>query len=163
MMAEALCGSEPRPVVSKETAIENYNKAGELIPEDAEQITLEKYQHVLSDSVHLIIQEVLQEHHVPFKLQQFQMLTLHALGSLNNVVLLSPTGTGKMICVYLGIFVLQKVFKIKNGVGLGTMPISALMEEKLKSSLIQTGLISMSGDLKSSFQESDAFLSDPIE
>ena len=104
MMAEALGGSEPRPAVSKETAIDNYNKAGELIPEDAEQITLEKYQHVLSDSVHLIIQEVLQEHHVPFKLQQFQMLTLHALGSLNNVVLLSPTGTGKMMCVQGQIF-----------------------------------------------------------
>ena len=85
MMAEALGGSEAEHTVSKDTAIENYIKAGELIPEDAEQITLEKYQHLLSDSVHLIIQEVLEEHHVPFKLQQFQMLTLHALGSLKPI------------------------------------------------------------------------------
>ena len=72
-------------------------------------------------------------------------------------------GFPKMICAYLGLLVLQKVFKIENGVGLGTMPISALMEEKLKTSLVRTGLITMNGDLKSSIHETDAFLSDPIE
>ena len=149
--------------VSKTASEDNYESAGKLIPEDAEQITMENHQHLLSDSVHLIIEEVLIEHQLPYKLQDFQMITLHALGSLNNVILLSPTGSGKMICAYLGVLVLQKVFKIKHGVGLGTMPISALMEEKLKGPLVKTGLVTMSGDLKASIQENDAFLSDPIE
>ena len=151
--------------VSKLAATENYENSGTLIPEDAEQITLENYQHLLSDSVHLAIQEVLVEHPLPFPLQQFQKLTLHALGSQQNVILLSPTGLGKLICAYLGVLVLQKVLKIKDGVGVGTMPVSALMEEKLKGSLIKTGLITMSGDLRSNTEENEALalLSDPIE
>ena len=53
-----------------------------------------------------------------------------------------------MMCVYLG----RKFSRSRMVLDYGTMPISALMEEKLKSSLIKTGQISMSGDLKSSFQ-----------
>ena len=97
-MAESPGGSELNLTFSKVTATENYENAGAVIPEDAEQITLEKFQHLFSDSVHLIIQEVLREHPVPFKLQQFQLITLHALGSLKNVILLSPTGSGKGSC-----------------------------------------------------------------
>ena len=148
--------------ISKETCEELYKNAGKLIPEDEEQITIENHQHLLSDSVHLVIQEVLSENPLPFKLQDFQLLTMHALGSLKNVILISPTGSGKMICAYLGILVLQKVLEVPKGVGLGTMPLSALMEEKLKGPLVKTGLITMSGDIKASIQENDAFLSDPV-
>ena len=41
--------------VSKEVAIELYEKAGALIPEDQDEITIEKYNFLLTDSVHLII------------------------------------------------------------------------------------------------------------
>ena len=104
-------------------AEELYEKAGTAVKEDPEQITIEKYNYLLKDEVHLIIQEVLSENPLPFKLQDFQLLTLHSLGSLKNVILCSPTGSGKMICAYLQILVLQKVFKIPNGVGLGTQPL----------------------------------------
>ena len=67
-----------------------------------------------------------------------------------------------MICAYYGILVLQQVLGIDKGVGLGTLPISALMEEKVKDSIVKTGLITMSGDIKASSEESDAVLSDPI-
>ena len=80
--------------ISKEKADMLYEKAGELVSEDAEQITIEKYEHLLSDKVHGIIQEVLQENSVGFELQEFQMLTLHCLG---NVVLVCGTGCGKII------------------------------------------------------------------
>ena len=45
--------------VSKHVANELYEKAGALISEDQEEITIEKYNYLLKDSVHLIIQEVL--------------------------------------------------------------------------------------------------------
>ena len=67
-----------------------------------------------------------------------------------------------MICAYLGILVLQKVFGIEKGVGLGMQPLSAIMEEKLKGPLVKTGVITMSGDVKASIQENDAYLSDPL-
>ena len=72
-----------------------YEKAGELIPEAQDQITVNKYSHLLSDKVHLVIQEVLLEHQISFQLQDFQLLTLHALGNLQNVILVNPTGSGK--------------------------------------------------------------------
>ena len=106
-------------------------KAGDLIPEDPEQIILSQHEHLLSDKIHIIIQEVLQENRVGFKLQDFQLLTLHCLGSLKNVVLVVPTGAGKMVCSYLGTLVMRKVFEKSTGVGLGNQPLSALMEEKL--------------------------------
>ena len=54
--------------ISKEKADFLYEKAGELVAEDEEQITIKKYEHLLSDKVHWIIQEVLEENNVGFKL-----------------------------------------------------------------------------------------------
>ena len=87
-----------------------YEKAGELVAEDEEQITIKKYEHLFSDKVHYIIQEVLEENKVGFKLQEFQMSTLQCLGSLNSVVFVCGTESGKMICSYLGALVFRKVF-----------------------------------------------------
>ena len=67
--------------ISKEKADLLYDGAGELVDEDPEQLTLEKYEHLLCDEVHLVIKEVLSENQIGFKLQDFQMLTLHCLGS----------------------------------------------------------------------------------
>jgi len=134
--------------MSSEVADQLYEMAGTLVPEDRGDITVEKYNYLLRDSVHLIIQEVLSEHPLPYKLQDFQLLTLHCLGSLQNVVLVAPTGSGKMLCSYYGVLVLQKVLNIPNGVGLLTQPLSALMEEKLENPPVITGVISMNGDIK---------------
>ena len=86
---------ETEPVnlgISQEMSKYLYDKAGELVPEDAEEISLTRYQFLLKDSIALIIEEVLFENPLPFKLQQFQLLTLHCIGSLRNVILVSPTG-----------------------------------------------------------------------
>ena len=64
-------------LVSKPVANELYEKAGELISEDREEITIEKYNYLLKDSVHVIIQEVLVKNPLPYQLQDFQLLTLH--------------------------------------------------------------------------------------
>ena len=84
--------------VSKEESDVLYDTAGMLIKEDEHKITMRSHNYLLNDFVHSVIQEVLNEHPIPFKLQDFQLLTLHALGSQKNVVLVSPTGSGKMIC-----------------------------------------------------------------
>ena len=106
--------------VSKEESDVLYDTAGMLIKEDEHNITMRSHSYLLNDFVHSVIQEVLNEHPIPFK-----------FGSQKNVVLVSPTGSGKMIFTYLGSLVLQKIFGIENSVMLGTMPISALMEEKI--------------------------------
>ena len=80
-----------------------YNEAGNNMEEDADQISLSNHGHLLSDKVASIIEDVLAENPLPFQLQDFQKLSLHALGSLRNVILVSPTGSGKMIINYLAI------------------------------------------------------------
>ena len=65
-----------------------YEKAETSIPEDPEEITLNEHTHLLNDSVMLIVREVLDEFPLPFKLQDFHLLTLYYLASLKNVILL---------------------------------------------------------------------------
>ena len=78
--------------ISKELAKSLYYMAGHIQDEDEGEITIERHQHLLNDSVALIIEEVLAENPLPFKLEQFQLLTLHCIGSLKSVILISPTG-----------------------------------------------------------------------
>ena len=144
-----------------------YNTAGTLVEEQEDEISLVKYNHLLSDHVASIIKEVLGEYPLPYELQEFQLVALHALGSGHNVILQAPTGAGKMIVAYLGIRVLQKTMEIPEGVGIGCQPLSSIMEEKLRSPYIPTGVISIKGSLKSSLfesvEEEDVFLSEPFE
>ena len=91
-----------------------YDRAGDLIQDEEDQISLDRYCYVLNDEV---IKKFLQENLLPFELQHFQLLALHALASKKNVILISPTGSGKMLVAQLGISVLQLVFGNKKGVG----------------------------------------------
>ena len=134
--------------ISKEIADENYEIAGTIIGEEIDQISLTKHQHLLSDKVHLALQEVLEEVRLPFELADFQKVSLHVLGSCENLILISPTGSGKMMIVYLGSLLMRKILKNTKGVTIGTQPLSLIMEEKLKSSLVPTCVISMAGDMK---------------
>ena len=124
-------------------------EAGSLVANEDDQISLVKYNHLLNDTVANILAEVLEENPLPFQLADFQKLAIHAIGSLQNVVLVSPTGSGKMLVAYLSILVLQKKLGISSGVGIGCQPLSSIMNEKLKTSFLSTGTISMQGDLKS--------------
>ena len=56
-----------------------------------------QHAHLLNDNVHMLILEVMEETRLGFELADFQMLSLHVLGSQNNLVLISPTGSGKML------------------------------------------------------------------
>ena len=127
-----------------------YEEAGSIVEEEEDQISLVKYSYLLNDEVATILEEVLEENPLPFELADFQRLAIHALGSLRNVILISPTGSGKMMVVYLAILVLQKKFGIHSGVGVGTQPLSSIMKEKLKTALIPTGTISMRGSVQTS-------------
>ena len=94
------------------------------------KLTIEKNLHLLRDEVAFLIEEVLEEHPLPYQLKDFQKFVLHQIGSLNNVILVSPTGSGKMVVIYLAIFVLQKVLGVSDGVGIGCQPLSLIMNEK---------------------------------
>ena len=111
-----------------------YEEVG--IQSDAEpegKLTIEKNLHLLRDEVALLIEEVLEEHPLPYQLKDLQKLVLHQIGSLNNVILVSPIGSGKMAVIYLAIFVFQKVLGVSDGVGIRCQPLSSIMNEKVGS------------------------------
>ena len=68
-------------------------KAGEVVEEEENQISIPKHEYLLNDKIGSILQAVLEENPLPYVLQDFQKLALHALGSLKNVILVSPTGS----------------------------------------------------------------------
>ena len=110
--------------ISTETVAQLYEKAGSMTEEDAINVPLDNYSsYLLNDHVHSAIQQVLLENPLPYQLQEFQLAALHCLGSLKNVILITPTGSGKMLCVSLGILVLKKLFGLPKGVGLVTQPL----------------------------------------
>ena len=126
---------------------EAFDEAGKVVDADDDQISLTKYGHLLNDNVASILAEVLEENPLPFQLADFQKLAVYTIGSLQNVILISPTGSGKMLVVYLSILVLQKKLGISSGVAIGCQPLTSIMNDKLKTSLVSSGIISMRGDL----------------
>ena len=150
--------------ISSVVAKRNYDMAGEEVPEEEDNISIADNGHLLSDKVHHYLQEVLSEVNLPYSLSDFQLLSLHCIGSGKNLMLISPTGSGKTNVIYLGILLLRKVFDIQDGVAIITEPLNMIMAEKLKSSIIPTGVISMTGELKTSLEERDGVkLSAPEE
>ena len=71
-----------------------YESAGKVVEEEDDQ-SLAKYNHLLNDKVAAILQQVLVENPLPYELQDFQKLALHAIGNFQNVILISPTGSEK--------------------------------------------------------------------
>ena len=61
-----------------------YEQAGELVEEEENQISLTRFSHLLNDEVAGILEKVLVENPLPFPLQDFQKIALHAIGSLKK-------------------------------------------------------------------------------
>ena len=96
------CPSESSAELLQKYLDLQYEQAG-AVEEKENQISIANNYDLLSDPVALILEQVLEEKPLGFVLQDFQKLCLHAIGSLKNVVLISPMGTGKMIVAYLAI------------------------------------------------------------
>ena len=97
------CPSESSAELLQKYLDSQYEQAGEIVEEEENQISIANNYDLLSDPVALILEQVLEEKPLGFVHQDFQKFCLHAICSLKNVVLISPTGTGKMIVAYLAI------------------------------------------------------------
>ena len=82
--------------ITKAAANKNYHEAGKLVDEDADEINLEAYSHLLCDSVHLKLMEVLEDVQLPFELSDFQKISLHVIGSKRNLILIRETFITKL-------------------------------------------------------------------
>ena len=103
--------------ISEEHAKRNYANAGMEVIEEVETITVHKYQHLMDSRVNGVLDDVVGKLGLPYRLVEFQRVAINALGQGLNVVLVSPTGSGKMNVALLATLVLRQV---PNGIAIVT-------------------------------------------
>ena len=82
-------------MITKEEATLNYKQAGKLVPEDKDQISTDSHKHLINPDSTAILDEVLQNLNLPYILSDFQKLSLISLFQKKDLILVSPTGSGK--------------------------------------------------------------------
>ena len=83
-------------IITEAQAKKNYEEAGMLVKEDSDKILIENHKDLIDDSVSAIINEVVMDKELPYVLSDFQLLSLNTLLQKKNLILCSPTGSGKV-------------------------------------------------------------------
>ena len=94
--------------ITKTLADANYEHAGEEVDEEDDPISVDKFDHLIDPEIDSILETVVSEKQMPYSPSDFQRVTVNALGQMKNVVLVSPTGSGKMNVPLLATLVLRK-------------------------------------------------------
>ena len=68
-----------------------------------------------------------------------------------------------MLVIQLAPLLLRKIMGVPLGVAVGTQPLSIIMEEKIKTGFVPTGVVTMSGELKTGTETEETELSSPEE
>ena len=84
-------------VISEYDAKKNYDEAGNFVPEEADQISLENYSHLVNKNHQDALTSVLTDLALPYSLSDFQTVSIHTLMDKKDLFLISPTGSGKGI------------------------------------------------------------------
>ena len=147
--------------ISISQAEKNYDEAGIEVEEEEERITLAGNSELIDMEVNEILDEIVDDIKMRYRPAQFQRVAINALGRLKNVVLLSPTGSGKMNVPLLATLVLRRKLSNPKGVCIVTQPLTSIMNEKVKNEICEAAVLSMSGELSTStcMEEEDASLS----
>ena len=82
-------------MISEAEAKNNYEEAGRLVKEETDQISLDSHLHLIDSTADNILNEVLLDKALSFSLSDFQRLSLNTLLQKKDLILLSPTGSGK--------------------------------------------------------------------
>ena len=82
--------------ISEEQADSNLNSAGTEVEEEKDRISVEKYKHLIVTEIDECLDNIVEELSMPYKTSEFQRISVNALAQMKNVVLVSPTGSGKM-------------------------------------------------------------------
>ena len=73
----------------------NYEEAGKLVPAEDDQIRIENHEDLIDSSMTQLLDEVVETLALPYNLSDFQKLSLNTLLQKKDLILLSPTGSGK--------------------------------------------------------------------
>ena len=150
---------EVRLGISEAQAKANYAAAGTEVDKEEERITILGNPHLMSPEIDACLERIIEELHMPYKPAEFQRVAINALGDQKNLILTSPTGSGKMNVPLLATLVLREKLQNFKGVAIVTQPLSSIMNEKMKNDVCEVAVLSMSGELRTSTDDEDANLS----
>ena len=93
----------------------NYEAAGVEVEEEADKISIGDNKKLINVGVDSILDEVVTELKMPYSPSDFQRISINALGQQKSVILVSPTGSGKMNVPLLATLVIRRKFNIHKG------------------------------------------------
>jgi len=136
--------------ISQQTADQIYNMAGQVTVEDKSSIFVEDYPHAFTPESKAALKAVLEDLQLSFTLSPFQEIAVNGLLNGLDVLVIVPTGSGKMLVVYLFALALRKYPGLENAVVIVGQPLTSIMTDQLGNPLCPVAVLSMDGNLKSS-------------
>ena len=129
----------------------NYDKSGEIVKDNKGELLVADDGHcknkIPRHKIIEVIQTVTSELKLPYTLQDFQLESLVALANGHNVILVSPTGSGKLVIIYIGIRMIE-ILQGMQLVALGSEPTQHIIKEKMTDPLLCSGSVSMKGQVE---------------
>ena len=150
--------------ISAEQARFNYEQAGNLVQEEPDRISVSGNQHWMDPAIDGILDDVVDKIGMTYKPAEFQRVAINSLAQMENLVLVSPTGSGKMNVPLLATLVLREKLNNPYGVALITQPLTSIMREKISNEVCGAAVLSMKGELTTSeYDVENASLSCDLE
>ena len=119
---EEICGDKLS--ISEELARANYAAAGTEVEEERDRITVAGNIHLMNSAVNDILSKIVSDIELPYLPSEFQRVAINTVGMKRNLVLVSPTGSGKMDVPLLSVLVLRESLNNKKGVAIVTQPLT---------------------------------------
>ena len=85
---------------------------------------------MMNPEIDAVLDRIVKDLEMPCMPSEFQRVAVNTLGDMKNVILCSPTGSGKMNVPLLATLVLREKLNNPKGVGIITQPLSSIMNEK---------------------------------
>ena len=147
--------------ITEAQASANYLEAGTEVDEEEDGINLAEHSDLIIPEIDEILDKIVLEKALPYKLSDFQRVAINTTCNLKNLVLVSPTGSGKMDVPLLSALVLRERLGVSKGVTIVTQPLTSIMNQKINNKICEVAVLAMTGQLKTSCgtDEDDAGLS----
>ena len=142
--------------ISEEQARFNLANAGTEVEEEADRITIAGNLDLINPETDAILDRIVDKLNMPYKPAEFQRVAVNALGEMRNVILVSPTGSGKMNIPLWATLVLREKLQNYKGLSIITQPLSSIMNEKKKNNICDAAVLSMAGELTTSLDNDES-------
>ena len=94
--ADLNTAQEDDSMISLAAAKKNYEEAERLVPEERKHISKDQHSELMnSPLIAPVLLRVLEDLSLPYSLSDFQQRALHTLLQKKDLILISPTGSGK--------------------------------------------------------------------